>query len=163
MTLQDLGAIGELVGAIAVVFSLIYLAIQIRLNTRQLDEQNKALNLASINAVEESFSRFRIPVMCDPELANLLQIAQQDISSVPDDRKAQAEMLIWEYVYCWSNFFSRIESGMVTGQEANERVRTNIKNNFKHAPGLKVWWRENRSRFRSSFAAVVDEAYDEAH
>jgi len=34
MTIQDLGAIGDLVGGIAVVVTLIYLAIQIRQNTK---------------------------------------------------------------------------------------------------------------------------------
>ena len=34
MTLQDLGSIGELISAIAVIVSLAYLAIQIRQNTR---------------------------------------------------------------------------------------------------------------------------------
>ncbi len=36
MTIQDLGAIGELVGAVAVFVTLIYLARQIRENSRQL-------------------------------------------------------------------------------------------------------------------------------
>ena len=34
MTLQDLGSIGELVGALATIATLVYLAIQIRANTR---------------------------------------------------------------------------------------------------------------------------------
>jgi hypothetical protein len=34
MTIQDLGAIGELVGGLAVIITLIYLAVQIRQNTR---------------------------------------------------------------------------------------------------------------------------------
>jgi hypothetical protein len=38
MTLQDWGAIGELVGAVAVVVTLIYLAKEIRLNTRAMAE-----------------------------------------------------------------------------------------------------------------------------
>ena len=36
MDIQDLGAIGELVGAIAVVISLFYLAFQIRANTKSI-------------------------------------------------------------------------------------------------------------------------------
>ena len=36
VTLQDLGNIGEFIGAIAVVISLVYLAAQIRQNTRAL-------------------------------------------------------------------------------------------------------------------------------
>ena len=41
MTLQDWGSIGEVVGAIAVVVTLIYLAKQIRLNTHEMEESRK--------------------------------------------------------------------------------------------------------------------------
>ena len=41
MTLQDWGAIGEMVGALAVVVTLIYLAKQIRMNTHAMDEGRK--------------------------------------------------------------------------------------------------------------------------
>src|SRR4030095_6001368 len=41
MTLQYWGAIGEMVGALAVVVTLIYLAKQIRLNTHAMDEGRK--------------------------------------------------------------------------------------------------------------------------
>jgi hypothetical protein len=41
MTLQDLGAIGEVIGAVAVVVTLIYLAKQIRQNTRAMDEARR--------------------------------------------------------------------------------------------------------------------------
>ena len=41
MTLQDWGAIGEVIGAIAVVITLIYLAKEIRLNTYAMDEGRK--------------------------------------------------------------------------------------------------------------------------
>ena len=37
MNLRDLGNIGEFVGAIAVVVSMVYLAIQVRRNTQSLD------------------------------------------------------------------------------------------------------------------------------
>jgi hypothetical protein len=41
MTLQDWGAIGEVIGAIAVVVTLIYLAKEIRLNTHAMEESRK--------------------------------------------------------------------------------------------------------------------------
>ena len=41
MTLQDWGAIGEVVGALAVVVTLIYLAKQIRLNTHAMEEARR--------------------------------------------------------------------------------------------------------------------------
>ena len=41
MTLQDLGSIGEMIGAIGVVVTLLYLTKQIRLNTIAMDEARK--------------------------------------------------------------------------------------------------------------------------
>ncbi len=38
MTIMELGAIGEFVGAIGVIATLIYLALQIRHNTRSMEE-----------------------------------------------------------------------------------------------------------------------------
>lgn len=46
MTLQDWGAIGEVVGALAVVVTLIYLAKQIRQNTHAMEEGRRRLALA---------------------------------------------------------------------------------------------------------------------
>jgi hypothetical protein len=41
MSIIELGALGELVGAIAVVATLVYLAIQIRQNTRAMEERER--------------------------------------------------------------------------------------------------------------------------
>lgn len=45
MTLIELGALGEFLGSIAVLATLVYLSVQIRQNTRSMDE-NKRLALA---------------------------------------------------------------------------------------------------------------------
>ena len=52
MSIQDLGAIGELLGAVAVVITLIYLARQIRENSRQV----RVSSITSINQlINEGF------------------------------------------------------------------------------------------------------------
>lgn len=43
MNWDAIGAIGEVVGALAVVISLVYLALQIRQNSRQVEEQIRGL------------------------------------------------------------------------------------------------------------------------
>lgn len=45
MTIMELGALGEILGAIAVIVTLIYLAVQIKQNTRSMTE-NRQLALA---------------------------------------------------------------------------------------------------------------------
>ena len=57
MNWQAVGAVGELIGGIAVVLSLIYIAMQMRQNTRQIGENTLALQLASRDRAQQSFSR----------------------------------------------------------------------------------------------------------
>ena len=55
-TLQDLGSLGEFVGALGVVISLIYLARQMRLNTTSIRAASfNAMTENSIRILEHSF------------------------------------------------------------------------------------------------------------
>lgn len=66
MTLEDLGNIGEFVGAIGVVASLIYLALQTRQNTR-------AVRVASFHQISESVSALSLAVFQDADLVSLME------------------------------------------------------------------------------------------
>ena len=65
MTLQDLGAIGELVGGIAVVITLIYIAVQLRQN-------NRLLRFSMMDFVATSNDWEASKLIDDPNLAALL-------------------------------------------------------------------------------------------
>ena len=64
MNWDAIGAIGEIIGALAVVLSLVYLAIQIRI-------QNVESREASMHVVAESF-RESASIFGDPQLAEIL-------------------------------------------------------------------------------------------
>ena len=59
MSIQDWGANGEIVGALAVVASLIYLAMQIRQNTRQISMSLESAKLAAFERTVESSNHAR--------------------------------------------------------------------------------------------------------
>jgi len=58
MTLQDLGAIGELVGGLAVVLSLVYVAFQVRQNSRQIEQNSRHLEASMYFASGDAFARW---------------------------------------------------------------------------------------------------------
>ena len=64
MSIQDLGSLGELVAAVATLVTLLYLAMQIRHNTRSLDQSLE-------NAVADGARRWREHVIHHPEVAQL--------------------------------------------------------------------------------------------
>ena len=82
MSLEDLGNIGEFIAAIAVVLSLIYLAVQIRQNTR-------SVRMASHYAVMSEF-RTNIRVLTqDPELASAYQAGLEHPDQLSDTDRAR--------------------------------------------------------------------------
>ncbi len=52
LTIQDLGALGELLSAVAVLATLVYLALQTRRNTMAIAAQFEAARLSSTQQVE---------------------------------------------------------------------------------------------------------------
>lgn len=84
MSLEALGNIGDFVGGVAVVVTLIYLAVQIRQNTRQVHQSVELARAASVkaaNAVEPSL----LAIAQDPELARIFREGLTDYSSVKGD------------------------------------------------------------------------------
>jgi hypothetical protein len=71
MTFQDLGSLGELVGGIAVVVSVVYLAIQIRHNTRGLDQNRDLMRMSFENEIRRDAMEFRSTIVADAELAEI--------------------------------------------------------------------------------------------
>src|SRR5215472_9547189 len=65
MNLNDLANIGQVIGAIAVVVSLIYVALQIRQNTN-------AVRSATAQTVHEHFAKWYHLVAADDELAQIV-------------------------------------------------------------------------------------------
>ena len=71
MTFQDLGSLGELIGGIAVVVSVVYLAIQIRHHTRGLDQNRDLMRLSFENENRRDALLFRSAIVADAELTEI--------------------------------------------------------------------------------------------
>ncbi len=80
-TIQDLGAIGEFVGAIGVVLTLIYLAYQIRQNTFQLEQNTLIAKAAAVSASNKALRETRHSIYESAEMAELYFRGNQN----PDD------------------------------------------------------------------------------
>ena len=88
MTLQDLGSIGEMVGGLGVVLSLIYVAYQVRQNSRQIEQNSRHLEASMYLASGEGFSRWWSLLVEDAEAADLWRrgIEGSDLNRVEKTR-----------------------------------------------------------------------------
>jgi hypothetical protein len=68
-----IGAIGEVVGAVGVIATLGYLAVQIRQNNMHLAENAKISKVAALEANANSSNRFRELLLTNPDLSELYE------------------------------------------------------------------------------------------
>ena len=87
------GAIGEIVGALAVVISLIYLATQIRV-------QNREARIASAHEISEGF-RNAIASARDPQIAKLIVKVRKDFDGLDEAEMVQMFSIAQSYLRVW--------------------------------------------------------------
>ena len=71
MNWEAIGAIGEIIGAFAVVVTLFFLAMQLRQNAKSVDESNRLQRAAAIDRHNDTISRWRGRLMTNSELAEI--------------------------------------------------------------------------------------------
>ena len=107
MTLEQWAFIGQIGAAIAVIVSLIYVATQVRQNTKAM-RVNNAQSLVELN------NRLNTPFAMDREFAELWFKAGSDFQSL--DAVDQQRLIFWEWqaIAAWSNFFDLRQSGLIS-------------------------------------------------
>ena len=143
MSLNDLGNIGEFVGAIGVVASLIYLAVQIRQNTAHMAHNTEAFEMSSLESSLESASRIREIFILNPDIAELYLEGLKRYSELDASQRFRFAMLL-------RNIFGALQSGYVRHLKF-ESDPTDFENsiqmidNMLAARGVREWLEKNQS------------------
>ena len=76
MSLEDLGNLGEFLGAIGVIVTLVYLAIQIRQGSEQTALNTSAIHATSFQNLIDHHANLQLQVLTHPELSDVLRKAR---------------------------------------------------------------------------------------
>ena len=146
MTLEDLGNIGEFVGALGVVISLAYLAIQIRQNTRQITENTNALKLSEESAAQRNFSGLRLLLIGDPEASKIFERGLAADRSLDATDLFRFGQMLQQTLYSVQVLFRQVNRGFLP------RERWSASNNqlerLAAAPGFLDWWQDTKGCLR---------------
>jgi hypothetical protein len=158
MTIAELGALGELIGAIAVVVTLVYLAVQIRQNTRSMEESRR-LALAQTyqmraDALQAMLVRAADSEHIGPLITRLTQrgypedvAALEDLS--PEERGRFRQWQIAQQTH-WDNMFYQYQQGFLEEEYYEDSFRERV---LRLAP---VWRALGVSPGRRSFSEEIE-------
>ena len=139
MNWDAIGATGEIIGALAVVVTILYLATQIRENTKQTEIQTKALNNNGLASATAGFSRFRALLVTDAAIAELWETASTQYPSLEGTDKLRAEKLFEEYFANCQLVYINWLAVDVAGEELRSRMDEMMSRELARK-GVRNWW-----------------------
>jgi hypothetical protein len=146
MNWEALGAIGEIVGAVAVVLSLIFLATQIRQNTR-------SSRTASYQAAVTSISDLTREIGADPELSRIIATGGADLSALAPIERLQFNYFALSVIRNFENIHYQYINGAID-EDTWSGWAARIKSSFA-SPGAQAWWRGQAPAFSKAFQDFI--------
>jgi len=157
MNWNALAAIAELLAAVGVIISLVYLAAQIRHGSLQVAEQSRSQRQTSLADVAQRFTEFRRSIAGDRVLASIGVRGRQNLRGLDEEERIQFDCLAAEMFWAFAMMFLYRQQG--TFDEGV--LDLSVANIPLHAtgPGIEEWWRTSghRAEYPDDFALVVDE------
>lgn len=154
MTLEDLGNIGEFVGSIGVIASLIYLAIQIRRDTAQTALQTKATHATAFQNLIDHHSTLQMQMITNPELNEVLRIAVSDPNSLSPAQIRLAFMFRTQQMRSFYNAYQLFENGLI-----DEKALRTFESNVKRVASTHhfgEWWNQAKQDYPTSFINYIE-------
>jgi len=154
MSWDAIGAIGDFIGGLAVVVSLIYLATQVRHSARVTEQNTREVSAAARESVFGAFSRWRA-LVADERLTRVFVLGCNDLSDLSREERFQFGLLMQDLLYANQVLFSRGLEGStgIPPQNAVENATSVLVR-----PGANEWWARNAQGFMPAFSKAVSES-----
>ena len=154
MSLQDLGNLGAFIGAVAVVASLIYLAVQVRQNTR-------AVLSSTQQGLFSTFSELSSLVIQNPDVARLLGKIESDPESLSAEDRTRFEWLATRVFGQFENAFAQHHDGLLEPKHWDAYAV--FYRDAVSSPAFRRFWEGHKPWYFQDFVAYVDsEVFDNA-
>ena len=159
MTIMELGALGEFLGSIAVLATLVYLSVQVRQNTRSMGESKK-LALAQTYQMRSDALQMMLVHAADSEHIGPI-ISKLTAAGYPEDigalehlsRVERQRFRLWQIAQetHWDNMFFQYQQGFIDEEYYRDSFRERVR---RLAP---TWKALNVAGARGTFNDEIDD------
>jgi hypothetical protein len=146
-TIQALGSLGEFVGALAVVISLIYLA-------QQMSQNTTSVRAASFNSMVQNSIRLLEHAFTDREFADFLHRAQRDPASLSAAERVRWDAYMTAVYRHFGNLVYQYRVGALDQQMWESYERT-LREHLR-TPSWGEWFQAHRGVFSDALQRHVD-------
>jgi hypothetical protein len=150
MEWEAIGALGETVGALAVVVTLVYLSVQLRRNTQ-------ATRASTTQALTDSINSSNLVIASDPRLARIYRVGKfEDWDSLNEDEKFSWSYLATAVCHSLEAVLTHDRLKQADNQSV-ELAKETLRRLFAMST-YRRWWEEGHGQvpFTSDFESFVE-------
>lgn len=145
--LSELGSLGEFVGAIAVVASLVYVGIQLRQNTA-------AIRITTAQAFTDTWNSYISTLNLSPPLADIFYRGLSGTSHLKDEEVVQFYAFLSQAFTTYQSFFIQRQKGVVDERYWTSYVQAIL--DLMSGQGVREYWEYRHHWYTQEFQDYVN-------
>lgn len=147
LKLAEYASIAEIIGAFAVVISLLYVGVQV-------NDSASAVRAASANDANVALQNWYLQIGSDQQTSELFLEALTSKVALSNEEEFQFLMMLHGAFLAFQNSYLLAEEGTIDA-ELREAITAAILG-VKYTPGMERYWRQRKSYLHSGFVQYVD-------
>ena len=161
-TIQDFGAVADIVGAIGVIVTLGYLAYQIRQNTLQLKQTTLSAKAAAVNACNNALRETRYMIFETPEMTDVFLRGNQGPEALDEIGELRYRLLLQNITEVMVDIYTQT-SVTNFSPETWETQGTSLVRRILSTRGGRRFWEGYNTAFPRPFQTEVDRILSNEH
>jgi len=157
MNWDAIGAIAELLGAIGVIASLVYLATQIRQSREQMGANTRAVRASTQHDIFENLNDISMRPLDDPANYEAVRVGMGNPEQLREADRLRFQFWAGGLLLGYENAYYQYRSGLLD-EDRWHFYRDQLASLFQNvAPGFTQWWRTSRVPWTPEFVALMEE------
>ncbi|MEQ8663425.1 MAG: hypothetical protein RLW62_21620 [Gammaproteobacteria bacterium] len=148
MNWAAISSISDLIAALAVVASLVFVGLQLRSNT-------KALRLSSTNTIVEQFTSGVTRIAENPGMSGILFRGIQDPDALAGEERYRFNLALQSILFVYANIHHHYQSGTLD-HDIFESMDSQMRN-LCNSPGFVGYWARSGENFPARFRAHMEQ------
>ena len=154
MNWAAISGIADVLASVGVIVSLIYVAIQLKLNSRTIGTANYQQNMALISDVSGLISS-------DPALSDIYMRGTQSFQGLNENEKVRFHMLMTKFILPIQINVHLKDRGLMDDRLYDGQVQSFL--NMFENPGMKEWWTQSTKWFHQDFVEYMNTLIERRH
>ena len=155
MNWDAIGAIAELLGAVGVIASLVYLAGQIRQSREQMEQNTRAMRASAYQEFTGQLHSTMMSAGENPQREHAVMKGWADFSGLSEEDAFRFTLWMTGVVHAFENAHYQYRMGMLD-EDRWQKHYADVRSIFQF-PGVAQWWRAGPPNVSPEFVALVEE------